>query len=162
MGNATRNDYFMHYTLRALELPASNPNFGLIYKIIDKLILEFPKSELPPPIFANWNILSFKYRNTDKENNSYLQDQEFIFASDKIKDDDGYYKFYPQQSTLTSRLNKKINIWGRVCQMVSPVFGAAGFLPLTGSWSDTKLYMQRKRKQTDSKTRDYASGETTH
>ena len=123
--NATRNDYFMHYTLRALELPASNPNFGLIYKMVDKLIKEFPITELPPPQFNNWSILSFKYRNQDRKSN-YLIDQEFIFASDKIKDEEDFYKFYPQQTTLTSRLNKKINIWGRVCQMVSPVFGAAG------------------------------------
>merc|ERR1712083_1181034 len=63
-----------------------------------------------PPVFTNWNIVSFKYKNAE--------------------------------STMTSRINKKINIWGRVCQIVSPVFGAAGFLPLTGSWNDTKLYMQ--------------------
>eukprot|EP01083_Nonionella_stella_P193892 715548_1 len=138
---ATRNDYFMHYTLRALEMPASNPNFGLIYKIVEKLINEFPLSLLPPPVFANWNILSFKYKNVEK-NVSYLTDQEFIYASDKIKDDDQYYVFYPQTSSLTSRINKKINIWGRVCQVVSPVFGAAGFLPLTGGWSDTKLYLE--------------------
>eukprot|EP01084_Bolivina_argentea_P317780 551002_1 len=69
-------------------------------------------------------------------------DQDYIFATDKIRDNDGFYKFYPQQTTMTARLNKKINIWGRVCQMVSPVFGAAGFLPLTGSWSDTKVYME--------------------
>eukprot|EP01084_Bolivina_argentea_P079058 143465_1 len=139
---ATRNDFFMHYTLRALELPASNPNFGLIYKIVDRLLAEFPKTEQPPPVFTNWSILSFKYRNTDYKNNTYLQDQEFVFASDKIKDADGYYTLYPTTSTLNTRLHKKINIWGRVCQMVSPVFGAAGFLPLTGSWSDTKLYME--------------------
>jgi len=137
----TRSDYFMHYTLRALELPTSNPNFGLMYKIVDKLEAEFPPMDLPPPQFGSWSILSFKYKNSE-DGTSYLQDQDFIFASDKIKGDDGWYTFYPQQSTMTSRLPKKVQIWGRVCQMVSPVFGAAGFLPLTGSWSDTKLYMQ--------------------
>ena len=123
--NATRNDFFMHYTLRALELPASNPNFGLIFKIVDKLIAEFPKSEMAPPIFANWNILSFRYKNCES-GTTFLDDQDFIFASDKIKGEDGFYTFYPQATTLTSRINKKINIWGRVCQIVSPVFGAAG------------------------------------
>ena len=60
--NATRSDYFMHYTLRALELPASNPNFGLIFKIVDKLQSEFAISEMQRPIFANWNIpWSFVY-----------------------------------------------------------------------------------------------------
>ena len=126
-GTATRNDYFMHYTLRALELPSSNPNFGLMYKIVDKLEAEFPPFDLPPPQFGSWQILSFKYRNSE-EGTSYLQDQDFIFASDKIKGDDGWYTFYPQQSTMTSRLPKKVHIWGRVCQMVSPVFGAAGLL----------------------------------
>merc|ERR1719295_182632 len=140
-GATTRSDYFMHYTLRALELPASNPNFGLLYKIVDKLETEFPALDLPPPQFGKWNILSFKYKNVE-DGTSYLQDQDFIFASDKIKGDDGWYTFYPQDSTMTSRIPKKVHIWGRVCQLVSPVFGAAGFLPLTGSWSDTKLYMQ--------------------
>ena len=128
--NATRNDYFMHYTLRALELPASNPNFGLIFKMVNKLQEEFPLQELAPPQFANWNILSFKYKNMDNDIMSHLVDQDFIWASDKIKDEDGWYKFYPQATTMTSRLNKKINIWGRVCQMVSPVFGAAGLLKI--------------------------------
>jgi len=138
---ASRSDYLMHYTLRALELPASNPNFGLMLRIVDKLEAEFPPFDLPPPCFTNWNVLSFKYRNTT-EGTSYLNDQDFIFATDKIRGDDGWYTFYPQQSTMTARIPKKVAIWGRVCQMVSPVFGAAGFLPLTGSWSDTKLYLQ--------------------
>ena len=68
--NALQNDYFMHYTLRALEFPASNPNFAVIYKIVDKLIEEFPITELPPPQFDNWDILSFKYRNQDRNSNN--------------------------------------------------------------------------------------------
>ena len=114
----------MHYTLRSLELPASNPNFGLIYKIVDKLQKEFKYQELPPPIFINWNILQFRYKNTDQDVKLPDLDKPFIYAVDQIKDNDGYYNFY--KSTMTSRLNKKINIWGRVCQMVSPVFGRAG------------------------------------
>ena len=126
--NATRADYFMHYTLRALELPAANPNFGLVYKMVDTLIAEFPLEELPPPQFTEWSILSFRYKNIDPTMTNYLMDQEFIYASDRIKDDHGWYTFYPQTSTIPSRLNKKINIWGRVCQMVSPVYGAAGLV----------------------------------
>eukprot|EP01084_Bolivina_argentea_P317778 551000_1 len=81
------------------------------------------------------------YKNIDKSVTSSLIDQDFVVATERSKDKYGFYNFYPQQST-TSRINKKINIWGRVCQMISPVVGTSGLLPLTGSWSDTKIYMQ--------------------
>jgi len=148
---APRNDYLMHYTLRALELPSSNPNFGLMLKLVEKLKAEFDPLTISPPIFAEWRMLSFKYRNraldapagstTYSLSQGWLADQDFVFASDKILGENGWYTFFPCASALNQRISKKVCLWGRVAQMVSPVLGAAGFLPLTGSWSDTKLHL---------------------
>jgi len=141
-GGSSKTDYFMHYMLRALEMPMSNPNFGLVYHCVDRLQREFAALEAPPPMFGSWSVLSFKYRNTDARSTCNI-DQEFICASEKMVDDDGFYTFYPApQASFTTRVPRKLMLWGRVCQMVSPILGAAGFLPLTGSWNDTKVYMQ--------------------
>lgn len=137
-----RSDYFMYYTLRAMEQPTSNPNFSIIYQSLPYLEQEFgPPSMLAPPVFTTLHVYQYRYRNVD-ENVTQIVNNSFVFTSDKFLDDDGYYKWYPMQSAVIARVPKVITIWGRICQMVSPLTGTAGFLPMTGTWSDTKIYMQ--------------------
>lgn len=112
-------------------------------RIVDKLAADYPTKLMPPPRFGVWQVHSFKYRNHDV-NATPTDDSKFVVASINMKDKENWYHFYPPLSRMVSmaRIPREVKIWGRIAQMMSPMTGLSGCLPMTGTWSDLELYLE--------------------
>ena len=139
-----KNDYFITYNFRSLELPTKNPNYGLIYNMVPIISQKFERNMSVPPMFDTWSIPSFKYKPINCGNITSKEVSQYVYANDKIMDNNGFYVFYPTQNMLMTRQPNVIKIWGKICQFISPLSGSTSFslLPMTGTWNDTLLYMQ--------------------
>ena len=77
---------------------------------------------------------------TSEQNITVLKKQK------KKVGEDGWLTWYgPVGSKRGLRLpqaQRTVSVWGHICQMLTPVVGVSGFLPVTGVWTDTFIHAQ--------------------